>query len=193
MRTRPFNLISGTLYRSPLALLEDLPPTGARPPSMQPRPPRPPSGRLPKPASLGPPPAPGQVTRPHPIDRTHAGQLLKRRRCFSQGETHQAVQSIHRSLGSIKRNAHINPEHERKIRALSQAAMTAQHPEERIDHVTHALHLMKPFYQKGPGTRDVSDPKLTPAGKDPRLGHLFHGLPSAPTGAQPRPQPVGAQ
>lgn len=192
MRTRHFNLIGGSLYRTPLGLLEALPPTGNAP--SQPRPPGPPrpssgSARLPrppKPTSLGPPPAPGQATAPHPIDNTHAGQLLKKRRCFSRGETHQAVQSLHRSLSSIKRGAHISGEHEQKIRALGRAAMNAPHPEERIDHISHALHLMKPFYQKGPGTRDTRTPGLTPSGKDPRLGHLFHGLPSATQPAGPQ-------
>lgn len=190
MRRRPFNLIEGSLYRSPLGLLEDVPPPARTPkPPGSPKPaataPRPPKlPRPPKPKALGALPGPGQATAPHPIDGTHAGKLLKQRRCFSRRETHQAVQSIHRSLGSIKRNAHISGEHERKVRALSQAAMSAQHPEERIDHITHALHLMKPFYQKGPGTRAVGDPRLTPAGKDPRLGHLFKGLPQQPQQAQ---------
>lgn len=131
------------------------------------------------------PPAPPRPAAAHPVHRTPAGQLVKKRKCFDQGETQKAVQGIDRSLASIKSRAHVSPQHERQIRELQRRASQA-HPEDAHAHISQAVELMKPFYQKAPARPDLA-PKgpTTPSGKDPRLGHLFHGLPRAPQPQQP--------
>jgi hypothetical protein len=208
---RSFKLIEGSLYRTPLLLMD----AEFGPPSEQPHPgqqksydmgyhhasrgysshpahpkvthPRaylagyahqrqgkPSMGSTPKP------PAPPRPAAAHPVHRTPAGQLIQKRKCFDQGETQKAVQGIDRSLASIKSRSHVNPEHESRIRALQQKAASA-HPEDAHKHISQAVELMKPFYQKAPARPDIGPKGPTaPGGKDPRFGHLFYGTPKAP-------------
>ena len=79
-------------------------------------------------------PAAQKPQAPHAVHRTPAGRLVQKRKCFDKDETQQAVQGIDRSLTAIKRSAHISEPHERKIRALQQAA-SAAHPEDAHKHI----------------------------------------------------------